>query len=291
MTWTLQSAPEFSDGEFQRWCELLEQRIGMQVAAHQRSFLQLQIARRLRELGFTDYAAYFDYVTHGIKGLMEWRQLVDRLVVRETSFFREPDSLAFVAEVLGECLDRRCLQSSFDVWSLGCATGEEPYSLAMVLNDVFEGRGWQSQFSITASDISQQALQQAREAVYSSRKLEKVSGERHRRYFDGVENGFWRVAAHLRDKMCFTAINLLDIAKMPVVTMDIIYCQNVLIYFRRERRRAILDELVTRLKPGGILVIGMGELMDWGSPLVERVRAERVQAYRRLAVQAETAYT
>lgn len=233
------------------------------------------------ELGFAGFDEYFDYIQKGIPGLMEWRQLIDRLVVRETSFFREPDSLAYVADELRKRINSRSLEGGFDVWSLGCATGEEPYSLAMELNNCFEAEGLASQFSVTASDVSQQALQQAKEAIYSSRKLEKVSKDNLNRYFQMAEPGFWQVDPALQRHICFTAINLLDLAKVPKVPMDIIYCQNVLIYFRRWRRREILDELVTRLKPGGILIIGMGELVDWTSSLVTRVADNRVQAYLR----------
>jgi len=282
MGWSLQSVPEFTDAQYGRWCELLEQRIGMQVAQHQRSFLQIQIARRMKELGYQEFDDYYDYVTGGIRGAMEWRQLIDRLVVRETSFFREPDSIEFVSQLLQHRIRERELGSGFDIWSLGCATGEEPYSLAMTLNDCFSSKGLKPQFSITASDISQQAVQSAREGVYSSRKLERVPKEHRLRYFREAEPGFAQVDASIRDRICFAWANLLELPKMPVVPMDVIYCQNVMIYFKRERRKAIVNELVTRLRPNGVLIIGMGELVDWSHPLIRRVRDDRVQAYIRL---------
>lgn len=282
MGWSLQSVPEFTDAQYGRWCELLEQRIGMQVAQHQRSFLQIQIARRMKELGYQEFDDYYDYVTGGIRGAMEWRQLIDRLVVRETSFFREPDSIEFVSQLLQQRIRERELGSGFDIWSLGCATGEEPYSLAMTLNDCFEDKGLKPQFSITASDISQQAVQSAREGVYSNRKLERVPKEHRQKYFRDAEPGFMQVDASIRDRICFAWANLLELPKMPVVPMDVIYCQNVMIYFKRERRKAIVNELVTRLRPNGVLIIGMGELVDWSHPLIRRVRDDRVQAYIRV---------
>ncbi len=282
MGWSLQSVPEFTDAQYGRWCELLEQRIGMQVAQHQRSFLQIQIARRMKELGYQEFDDYYDYVTGGIRGAMEWRQLIDRLVVRETSFFREPDSIEFVSQLLQQRIRERELGSGFDIWSLGCATGEEPYSLAMTLNDCFEDKGLKPQFSITASDISQQAVQSAREGVYSNRKLERVPKEHRQKYFRDAEPGFMQIDASIRDRICFAWANLLELPKMPVVPMDVIYCQNVMIYFKRERRKAIVNELVTRLRPNGVLIIGMGELVDWSHPLIRRVRDDRVQAYIRV---------
>lgn len=282
MGWSLKSVPEFSSAQYERWCELLEERIGMQVAEHQRSFLQIQIARRMNELGFDGFDQYYGYVTGGIRGAMEWRQLIDRLVVRETSFFREPDSIQFVNQLLHQRILERELGHGFDVWSLGCATGEEPFSLAMTLNDCFEHKGLTPQFSITASDISQQAVQRAREGIYSYRKLERVPKEQLLRYFREVEPGFMQIDAAVRNRICFAWANLLELPRMPVVPMDVIYCQNVMIYFKRERRKAIVDELVKRLRPGGVLIIGMGELVDWSNPLIKRVRDDRVQAYKRV---------
>jgi chemotaxis protein methyltransferase CheR/type IV pilus assembly protein PilK len=281
MAWALQAISDLSDEQFEHWCFLLEERIGMQIAAHQRSFLQIQISRRMRELGINSYEAYFQRVTDGIQGAMEWSQLVDRLVVRETSFFRERDSLEFIRQLLTRRINDKCLGDVVDIWSLGCATGEEPYSLAMVIHDSFEKTGMNPYFGITASDISMQALQVAREGIYSSRKLETVSPAEKEKYFEPAEPGFFKVVDELRNRICFSVGNLLKLADMPVVPMDIIYCQNVMIYFPRWRRKDILNELVKRLKLGGVLIIGIGEVVDWHSPLVKRVADERIQAYLR----------
>jgi type IV pilus assembly protein PilK len=278
---TLQTAPDLSDAQFERWCVLLEQRIGMQVALHQRSFIQIQISRRMRELGLVDYEHYFQRVTDGLQGTMEWAQLVDRLVVRETSFFRERDSLEYISQLLSRRIKDKCLGDVVDVWSLGCATGEEPYSLAMVIQDCFVHAGMNPYFGITASDISKQALQIAREGVYGSRKLETVTADKQAKYFISAESGFFKIVDSLRERICFSVGNLLKLADMPVVQMDIIYCQNVMIYFPRHRRVSILDELAQRLKPGGVLIIGIGEVVEWHNPLVKRIADERIQAYLR----------
>lgn len=281
MAWALKTTPNLSDEQFERWSRLLEERIGMKVALHQRSFLQIQISRRIRELGLDDYEQYFQRVTDGLQGTMEWAQLVDRLVVRETSFFRERDSLEYIGQLLTRRIKDKCLGDVVDVWSLGCATGEEPYSLAMVIQDSFEQAGMNPYFGITASDISMQALQIAREGVYSSRKLEAFSADQKSRYFNPAEPGFYKVIDSLRERICFSVGNLLNLADMPVVPMDIIYCQNVMIYFSRHRRINILDELAQRLKPGGVLIIGVGEVVEWHNPLVKRIADERIQAYLR----------
>ncbi len=296
MAWTLQQAPELSDLQFEQWNKLLEARTGIQVSAHQRSFLQLQLARRMRELGIKHYTQYYTQVSSGLQGLVEWSILVDRLVVKETSFFRHRDSFEYVRRYLQNRINNQKLTDSFDVWSLGCATGEEPYSLAMVINDCFALANLDPYYGITATDISQPALQHARQAVYSGRKLETVTVEERARYFVKVDDVEKPVGADtadetrmalqlcnkLRDRVCFSHGNLLKLADMPLVKMDVIFCQNVLIYFRRWRRREILNELVSRLKPGGLLIIGLGEAVDWNHPGMQRVTDERVQAYVRI---------
>jgi type IV pilus assembly protein PilK len=281
MAWTLQTTPDLSDAQFERWCLLLEQRIGMQVALHQRSFIQIQISRRMRELGVVGYEQYFQLVTDGLQGTMEWAQLVNRLVVRETSFFRERDSLEYIGQLLSRRIKDKCLGDVVDIWSLGCATGEEPYSLAMVIQDSFEQAGMNPYFGITASDISMQALQIAREGVYGSRKLEAVTADKQAKYFISEEPGFFKIVDSLRKRICFSVGNLLKLADMPIVPMDIIYCQNVMIYFPRHRRISILNELAQRLKLGGVLIIGIGEVVEWHNPLVKRIADERIQAYLR----------
>lgn len=281
MTWSLQTAPELSDLQFEQWNKLLEARTGIQVAPHQRSFLQIQLARRMRELGIKHYAQYYGQVSSGVQGMVEWSILVDRLVVKETSFFRHRDSIEFVRRFLQNRINNQNLSDSFDVWSLGCATGEEPYSLAMVINDCFELAGLEPYHGITATDISQPALQFAREGVYGQRKLEPIAPDEQARYFKALPEGRegYQVVDKLRDRVCFSQGNVLKVSEMPMVKMDIIFCQNVLIYFRRWRRREILNELATRLKPGGILMIGLGEMVDWTHPNLQRVADERVQAY------------
>lgn len=281
MVWSLQTAPDLSDLQFEQWNKLLEARTGIQVAPHQRSFLQIQLARRMRELGIKHYAQYYGEVSAGVGGMVEWSILVDRLVVKETSFFRHRDSIEYVRHFLQNRINNRSLHDSFEVWSLGCATGEEPYSLAMVVNDCFDLAGLDPYYGITATDISLPALQFAREGAYPRRKLEPLAAAEQARYFkarEGIRESY-QVVDRVRERVCFAHGNVLKVADMPRVKMDVIFCQNVLIYFRRWRRREILNELATRLKPGGVLLIGLGEVVDWTHPNLQRIADERVQAY------------
>ncbi len=170
-------------------------------------------------------------------------------------------------------------KDAFDIWSVGCSSGEEPYSLAMVINDAYHMVGREARFSITATDISRAALTLARAGIYSERKLETVDRTFRQRYFNKVAEGRYQIAEHLRDRICFNHGNILNINEMPTLRVDVIYCQNLLVYFRRWLREHILNAFVERLHPGGLLVIGVGEVVGWSHPSMRQVPAEAVQAY------------
>lgn len=281
MVWTLQAPAALTESQFVRWSKLLEERTGIQLSAQQKALLQSQVAMRMRELGYSDYNQYYQLVTDGLSGLMEWSILVDRLTVKETSFFRHRPSLEYVRRFIQNRINNRELHGSFDIWSVGCATGEEPYSLAMVANDCFELAGLPPYYGITALDISSAALAHARAGTYSARKLEQAQPDEVLRYFERTDQGRFHVVEKLRDRVCFSHGNVTRIGAMPNVRMDVIFCQNLLVYFRRWLRRDILNAFAERLKPGGVLIIGLGESVDWEHPGLKRVVGSDVQAYIR----------
>lgn len=280
MVWTLETSTDLTDQQFNSWHRLLEERTGIQVAAHQRSYVQIQIAKRMKERGLDDYDQYFDQVSAGLEGKIEWSILVDRLAVKESDFFRHRDSIEFVRRMLQQRINAGTLTDSFEVWSLGCSTGEEPYSLAMTINDCFEHANLDPYYGITATDISHSALKQARAGIFNARKLEAIEPLKRNRYFTPRGNREFQVVDKLRARVCFSQGNILQLNKMPDIKMDVIFCQNLLIYFRRWRRREILAQLASRLKPGGVLLIGLGEVMDWSHPQLQRIKNEGVQAYQ-----------
>jgi type IV pilus assembly protein PilK len=281
MVWSLQSAPRLTDQQFDQWSKLLEERAGIYLGDHQRVFLQTQVSMRMRELGQEDYGQYYRRVLDGVSGMVEWSVLIDRLVVKETSFFRHKPSINAVCNYLQQRINNRLLSGSFDVWSVGCASGEEPYSLSMVINDCFEYARVEPYYGITATDISSAALALARRGVYGARKLENLDSHFRQRYFTETDQGKFQINARLKDRVCFNKANVLNIKEMPDVQLDVIFCQNLLVYFRRWLRQEVMNAFVKRLKPGGILVVGLGEAADWTHPRMQRLAVDDVQAYIR----------
>ena len=279
--WSYEKLPDMDGQQFRQWQALLELRTGVCVSAERQTYLQTSLGARMRDLGMRDYQAYYEYVTQGISGALEWSALVECLTVRETSFMRHRPSFDCVARLLRERLQNpppRPLQ----LWSLGCASGEEAYSLAMVVERALSEAGQQRRdYGIWATDISQHALDQARKGEYAARRLGGLTDAEIHQWLTQLPDGQYQVAPALHERVCFTRLNILELAQAPIRDLDIIFCQNLLIYFRRWRRRDLLNQLAKRLTPGGILVIGPGEIMDWDNPLLEPVADDRVQAYKR----------
>lgn len=271
--------PDMEEEQFLRWQILLEERTGMCLAPQRKSFLQTSLGIRMRELGCDDYEDYYQRVTVGTGGAIEWAVLSDRLTVQETRFFRDPDAMLFVKNHLLEMAKTAPLNRSFDIWSMGCSSGEEVYSLAMLADESLTHLGFK--YSVTGTDLSTQVLRKARQGKYPIRKLGTLPVSYRQRYCTTAETDEYQIVSALRDRTCFSQVNALNLDAFPVTGLSIIYCQNLLIYFRRWRRREILNALADRLVDGGILVTGLGEMVDWKHPNLVQVDSNKLSIYVR----------
>jgi len=281
----LAQPPEMSEAQFARWVALVRERTGMLLAPERKSFLVTSLAARMRELGCRDYDAYYELVVDGPRGAVEWARLVDRLTVQETRFFRHEPSFELVRRrFLPQAPVPEALQPyRLQVLSIGCATGEEAYSLGIAIDEHLSALGGRYYFGITAIDISLAALATARRGRYPGKRLVRVSPAQRARYFRRVAPDTWEVVPALRKRICFAQLNVLELDRAPLAPMDLIFCQNVLIYFDRHQRGAILERVVARLAPGGLLVLGPGEVVGWRHPELERVHYPDTLAFRRVA--------
>jgi type IV pilus assembly protein PilK len=279
--WALKPVADMSQAEFHNWQGLLEERTGVVINEQRRAFLQTNLSARMRELGIADYSSYFRQVTDGPRGAVEWSTLLDRLTVQETRFFRHRPSFEVLEQYLRERLHQQQSEQPWALWSVGCSSGEEPYSMALCAAEVLREQNSNLNFGVTGTDISLSALAKSRDALYSARRLQQVDADLCERYFEVQEDGRFGVVPELAARVCCTRLNVLELAKAPLNDMDVIFCQNLLIYFRRWRRREILNRLAERLVPGGLLVVGVGEVAGWHHPELQPVADERVLAFTR----------
>lgn len=279
--WSLRPLAEMSPAEFNDWQALLEERSGMVVTEQRRTFLQANLTSRMREVGVPDYATYYRQVTDGPRGAVEWSTLMDRLTVQETRFFRHPPSFALLSDYMQQRGEARDSVQPWSLWSVGCASGEETYSLAICATEALAGIDRDAQFGVIGTDISLSALNHSRNGIYGARRLEQIGSDLRERYFKPLPGDRFRVVPSLAARVCFARLNVLELAGAPMSNMDVIFCQNLLIYFRRWRRREILNRLAERLAPGGLLVIAAGEAVGWQHPDLVPVADSQVLAFTR----------
>jgi len=280
--WSVHKLPELSDIQFRQWAELLEARTGITLTLQRRQFLLSNLRMRMRELGIASIEEYYHYVAADKRGKVEWIKLVDRLTVHETRFKRHPAAFRLIVErFLPAYITRENSPQMLQAWSVGCATGEEAYTLAMVLERYLEEERLDTYYSVMATDISRDSLTIARQGRYSAQRLVNLDADEIARGF--VErDGDYLVIDAIRRRVCFTEVNVMELARAPFGQMDIIYCQNLLIYFSQAQRKKIVDALVDFMKPGGLLVLGIGEMVNWQHASLQRVEFEDTLAYQKV---------
>lgn len=243
-----------SDPEFASFQRLIREHAGISLAPSKKALVAGRLSKRLRHHGLSSFAEYYRLVGQRED---ERQMAVDLLTTNETYFFREPRHFDFLRE---RVLPRHPRERSLRIWSAACSSGEEPYSIAMLLAEQFSGRAWE----ILASDISTRMLARARQGVYALDGLRGLSTQAlHTNCLrgTGTQEGYFAVDPALRQRVGFAQINLNG--PLPEVgEFDVIFLRNVLIYFDPETKRQVVARLQSRLRPGGHLFIGHSESLN-----------------------------
>ena len=251
---------QLSRGEFDRFRALIYGESGIHVPDRKLSLLSNRIRRRITASGCADFETYYSYLT-GPKGRREVGKFIDAITTNETFFFRTKNQFdwfrnEFLPTVLAEERTQQRPQT-LRVWSAACATGAEPYSLAICLyENRFRFQGWS--LTVLGTDISEEALREAREGIFKPRAVEAVTEAQLRRCFRALDDDTrWQVKPALQELVQFGHHNLMTpIAEEP---FDCVFLRNVLIYFDRESKQEVVNHIVEALAPGGFLVVGPSE--------------------------------
>jgi chemotaxis protein methyltransferase CheR len=222
-------------------------------------FLERRLLRRIEQHRLTSFEEYYHFLRYDRKREEELAVLIDNLTTNETYFFRESAQLkAFSEEILPElrqtCADRKSLR----IWSAGCSTGEEPYTIAMLLLE--SGDWWRDwQVEILGSDINQRVLHTARKGVYKKNAHRATDRAMLTKYFI-EEKGDYRIIDNVKELVSFSSVNLLDPYKTSLIAnMDVIFCRNVIIYFDKEAKKKVIESFYQKLRAGGYLLLGHSE--------------------------------
>ena len=256
-----------SDKMFLRFSKFIQNELGIRMPEVKKLMLQSRLLKRLRKLRITTFEEYYDYVfsTQGLKD--ELGLLIDAVTTNKTDFFREPKHFDYLVKtVLPEIMSIRTnpYKAQVVVWSAGCSTGEEPYTLAMVLSE-FARTHKDFNFKVIGTDISGEALEKARIGIYDTEKAEPIPMTYKTKYLlksKDKSRGLIRVAPQLRYIVDFRIHNLVEDRFTIRISPDIIFFRNVMIYFNRKTQEKVLNNLCKRLKPKGFIFTGHSETLS-----------------------------
>jgi chemotaxis protein methyltransferase CheR len=272
--------PALTEDEFRRLCEYLYRRTGMVFTESKRYYVERRVVERMTAMRSASFTSYFAQLRTDAQGEIE--QFVNAFTVNETYFYREDYQLkCLTTDLLAERVQGKKKGDTIRIWSMPCATGEEPYSLAIWLLE-----NWpmvdEYEIEIVASDIDTQVLQFARAGVFGQRALMRLEPHLVAKYFTALPGESWRILDDLRDSVQFSAVNLLEPAQTrPNGQFDVIFCRNVLIYFDDASRRTAAENLYENLLPGGFICLGHTESMSRISALFEVRRFADAIVYQR----------
>lgn len=255
-----------STGDFNYLSRFIHEACGISMSPAKKTLLEARLQKRLRSLGLKSFADYLDYLFSVDGEKEEVVRMIDLVTTNKTDFFREPDHFDYLSQiVLPQWV--RCAPHAgrqFRAWSAGCATGEEPFTLSMVLQEFAESSpGFD--FQILATDISTRVLESAHLAVYSEERTHPVPLHLKRKYFLRSRDrsaGLVRIAPGLREKVRFRHLNFMADDFGLREELDIIFCRNVIIYFDRPTQERLLQRLCCHLSPGGHLFMGHSETLS-----------------------------
>jgi chemotaxis protein methyltransferase CheR len=272
--------PQLTEEESRLIQEVVLEHCGLSHGLDSSFFLERRVAPRLEALGLGSYREYYHFLRYDPGGADELEELIERITTHETYLFREQYQLdAFREEILPELYDRLRKRKRLLVWSAGCSTGEEVYTLAILLLEDGRFRDWSVR--IMGSDISRIVISHARQAYYGPSSFRTTPPELQKRYFQ-EQMGRFRLRDDVRAMCSFGQLNLLQTERFRLLgACDAIFCRNVLMYLSAASRARVVDAFYDTLAPGGYLLLGHSESLLNVSTRFDLAHLEKDLVYRR----------
>ncbi|MGZ5015692.1 MAG: CheR family methyltransferase [Methylobacter sp.] len=259
--------------EFTQFRELIYRIAGISMSPAKKTLVASRLAKRLKHHGLASYGEYFQMITSA-NGQTELQMAVDLLTTNETHFFREPKHFDFLRQCI---LSTRKPGKPLRIWSAACSSGEEPYSIAMLLDEVLGCAPWE----IVASDLSTRVLEKARTGLYPLERVPEIPRHYLLNYClkgTGSQEGTLLIERKLRERVQFMHYNLTE-APPKLGEFDVIFLRNVMIYFDQDTKRQVVSSLLSLLRPGGYFLVGHSETLNGIS---QDVRLVQPAVYRKL---------
>lgn len=255
---------QLSDKEFTYITKLLFDRFGIFLGDQKRVLVAGRLSKRLRELNLPNYTEYIEYLTADKTGA-ELTELINRITTNHTFFFRERDHFDFLEKTVLPSLDSEKTgipAQPLRIWSAGCASGEEVYSLSMLLREYYGPRFAAVDSGLLATDISLAALREAEAGEYNIGKMRELPASYRNTYFLRKDESVYTIRDDIRKMVMFKRLNLMAETFPMKGLFDAIFCRNVMIYFNQVSREKVVNSLYRFVKPGGYLFIGHSESLN-----------------------------
>jgi len=251
---------QLSDSDFTRLTGYLRERFGINLI-HKRTLIESRLNNYLVNSGFDSYKAYLDHALNDKTG-DEVSQMINFLTTNYSYFMREWDHFKFFKERILPEMAQSIRNNDLRTWSAGCSTGQEPYTLAMLIGDYTSDQSLRWDAKVLATDISMKALEAARKGIYEDEALKSVPSYWKMSYFSRLPDGRWEAGEALKKEVIFRRLNLIE-GEFPFKKpLHVIFCRNVMIYFNEETKKNLINKFWHALTPGGYLFIGQSEAID-----------------------------
>jgi chemotaxis protein methyltransferase CheR len=265
--------PQISDPLFKQLRDFIYNRTGISMKPHKKVLVANRLRKRVRTLGLSSYEEYYNYLIEN--EAKEIAEFIDSVSTNETFFFRGNDHFEILSQFLLPELFRR--KTQINIWSAACSSGEEPYTLRIIINDIIRSLG-RGAAKINATDISHEMIEKAKTGIYKKYSTRFVPSATLNKYFE-KEGEFYKINESVKKGVKFKVQNLLH-DPPPDNNFDIIFCRNVMIYFDRETKQRLADDVFAEvLQPDGYLFIGHSESLNFVSQRFKYVRKQNAPLY------------
>jgi chemotaxis protein methyltransferase CheR len=251
---------EITEKEFRQFAEHIEHNYGIHLKDEKKSLLCGRLSSVLEKNNFTNFSDYFSYLLSDSTGDAA-RTLIDRITTNYTYFMRESSHFVYFKNTILPNLERTVRDNDLRVWSAGCSSGEEAYTLAFIMDEYLRDKKyWDTK--ILATDISENALNTAKAGIYETGQIEALPASWRVNYFAKTDGNHWVVQKEIRNQVIFRYFNLKDNAYSFKKKFHVIFCRNVMIYFNNETKHELVSRFYDATESGGYLFIGHAESLN-----------------------------
>lgn len=245
-----------NDNDFQKLVKFVHQNYGIDLTK-KRQLITGRLSNTILSMGFSSFQEYVDHLINNQRP-EDLELMLNKLTTNYTFFMREGAHFEFFTNTILPYLEKTKKDRVLSIWSAGCSSGEEPYTISILLKEYFGAKASMWDTRVLATDISQNALHAAANAVYDEDSLKELSPGWKKKYFTQVDKGTYSVSKAIKDNVIFRTFNLMDPIKFRL-KFDVIFCRNVMIYFDQATKEALVNRFYNATNPGGYLLIGHSE--------------------------------